>query len=180
MPIARFRLSKALGLRSRPSCGKGHQLHVDVRRDAALHLEQGLDRQQAVVADVDVGADRQQAARHRPVAILQRALDQRLLGQLRFQFAPQRDPLQQGAGGVHARQAVAEGGVHVEVGVDEGRLTRSPPASISRAPLAASAGPTAAMVSPSMAISARLPSARAGIANHEIHGLFPFGAMQGL
>ena len=97
------------------------QLQVEVGRDAAPHFEQRLNRQQPVVADVDVRADRQQAARDRPVAVLHRALDQRLLLQRRFEFAPQCDPFEQGAGLVHARQAVAEGGVHVEVGVDERR-----------------------------------------------------------
>ena len=48
-------------------------------------------------------------------------MHQRILRQLRFQLAPQGDAFEQGAGGIHARQAVAERGVHVEVGVDERR-----------------------------------------------------------
>ena len=70
---------------------EGHQLHVQVRRHAALHFQQRFHGQQAVVAHVHMGADSQQAARHGPVAIAHGALDQRVLGQLRLQFAPQRD-----------------------------------------------------------------------------------------
>ena len=73
------------------------------------------------VADVDVAADGEQALRHRPVAIGERALDQRLGGQQRLQLAPERDAFEQRAAGVDARQAVAERRVHVEVRIDEGR-----------------------------------------------------------
>ncbi len=68
-----------------------------------------------------MGADRQQALADRPVAVAERPLDDRVLGQERLQLAPQGDAFQQGARLVGARRAVGEGGVHVEVGVDEGR-----------------------------------------------------------
>ncbi|MCY1425536.1 hypothetical protein D9M71_413250 [compost metagenome] len=100
---------------------EGDQLQVQPGFDLLLHVQQRLHRQQARIADIDVAADRQQALGHRPVAVLQGALDQRLLGQLRLQLAPQGDAFEQGAGGIHPRQAVGQGGVHVEVGVDEGR-----------------------------------------------------------
>ncbi len=100
---------------------EGDELQVQVGLDPLAHVQQRLHRQQAVVAHVHVGADRQQALGHRPVAIRQRALDQGLLRQLRLELAPQRDAFQQRAALVHARQAVAERGVHVEMRVDEGR-----------------------------------------------------------
>jgi hypothetical protein len=77
--------------------GKGHQLQVEVGRTRSLHVQQRLHGQQARVADVDVRADGQQALGHRPVAVGQRALDQRLLREQRLQLAPQRDALQQRA-----------------------------------------------------------------------------------
>jgi hypothetical protein len=87
----------------------------------ALDVQQRLDREQAVVAHVDMRADREQPLGHRPVAVLQRALDQRILRQLRLQLAPQRDALEQRAALVHARQAVAQRRVHVEMRIDERR-----------------------------------------------------------
>ena len=60
---------------------EGDELQVDIGRDPSLHLEQRLDGGQPVVADIDMGADGEQALRHREVAIAQRALDHRLDGQ---------------------------------------------------------------------------------------------------
>jgi hypothetical protein len=117
--IARFRLSKAPA--QNPVLRKGNQLQVEVRRDAPLDLEQRFDGQQARIAHVDMAANRQQTARHRPVAVLQRALDQSLLGQLRFQFAPQRNAFEQRAGRIDARQTVGQRRVHMKMRVDEGR-----------------------------------------------------------
>ena len=82
-------------------------------------MQQRFHRQQPLVTDVHMRADRQQALGHRPVAVLQRTLDQGFFGQQRLQLAPQRDAFEQRAALVHARQAVAQRGVHVEVGVDE-------------------------------------------------------------
>lgn len=92
---------------------------MQVRRDAALHFEQRLDCQQAIVADVHMAANREQPLRHGHVAIGHRAIDQRLLGEVGFQFAPQRDAFEQGARGVQARQAERQRGIHMEVRVDE-------------------------------------------------------------
>ncbi len=100
---------------------KRDQLQVEIRRDAPLHFEQRLDREQARIADVDVRADREQPVRDGPVAILQRALDSASCVSSRLQFAPQRDAFEQRARRVHARQAVGQRRVHVEVRVDEGR-----------------------------------------------------------
>ena len=68
-----------------------------------------------------MAADRQQALGDGPVAISQGALDQRVLGQEWLEFAPQRDAFEQRAAFVDARQAVAQGGVHVEMRIDERR-----------------------------------------------------------
>ena len=100
---------------------EGHQLQIDVGRNAALHFEQGIYRQQTRIADVNMAANRQQPFGHRPVAVGQRALDQRLLRQQRLQLTPQRNAFEQRARLIHARQAVTQRGVHMEVGVDKRR-----------------------------------------------------------
>ena len=78
---------------------EGDELQVEVRLHALAHVQQRLDGEQPVVADVDMRADRQQPLGHRPVAVLQRTLDQRLLRQLRLELAPQRDAFEQRAAG---------------------------------------------------------------------------------
>ena len=100
---------------------EGDELQVDIGRDLLLHLEQRLDGEQPVVADVDMGADGEQAHRDRPVAIGERALLHRLVGKQRLQLAPERNAFEQRAGRVDARDAVGERGVHVEMRIDEGR-----------------------------------------------------------
>ena len=98
---------------------EGHQLQVYVWGDLPAHLDQGLGRGQAVIADIDMGSDRQKPLRYGKVAVAKGALHHRFDGQQRLQFTPKGDPLQKRAGAVQARQAKAEGGVHVEMGVDE-------------------------------------------------------------
>ncbi len=114
-------LAHALRIAQYAVLREGHQLHVDVGRDLLLHLQQRFDRQQARVADIDVAANCQQALGHCPVAISHCAIDQRLLRQQGFEFTPQRNAFEQRARLVHARQAVAQRGVHVKVRVDKGR-----------------------------------------------------------
>ena len=101
--------------------GEGHQLQVEVGCNLLLHLQQSLHRQQTVIADIDMGTDRQQTASNGPVAILQRARHQRFLRQQRLEFAPKGDAFKQGAGTIDARQAVTERGIHMKVRIDEGR-----------------------------------------------------------
>jgi len=67
------------------------------------------------------GSRLEQSLGHRPVAIRQRAFDQRLLGQQRLELAPEGDAFEQRAALVDAWQAVAERRVHVEVRVAERR-----------------------------------------------------------
>ena len=100
---------------------KGDQLQVQVGRNAVFDLQHGAHRQQAGVAGVHVAADGQQAFGHRPVAVSQRTFDQRLLGQHRLEFAPERDPFEQRSTVVDARQSVAERRVHVKVRIAERR-----------------------------------------------------------
>jgi hypothetical protein len=100
---------------------EGDQLQVDIGRDPFAHLEQRLGGDQARVRDIDMAADRQQALGHRQIAIAQRPFDQRLARQGRTQFAPERDAFKQRARDVHPRQTQRQGGVHVEMRIDEGR-----------------------------------------------------------
>ena len=100
---------------------KGHELHINIGRDAPLDFEQRVHRQQARVAHIDMGANGQQALGHRPVAIGHGALDQRLLREQGLEFAPQRNAFEQRARGVDARHAVAQRGVHVEMRVNKRR-----------------------------------------------------------
>ena len=105
---------------------KGDELQVEIGRDLLLHLEQRFDRQQPVVADVDVRAHRQQTLGDGEVAIAQRAFGDRLVGQQRLQLAPQRDAFEQGARLVEPRQAERQRRVHVEMAVDERRRDQPP------------------------------------------------------
>ena len=100
---------------------KGDQLQVDVRGHKAADLDQRLGRGQAVVADIDMGADGQQPLCHGQIAIAQGAFHHRLDRQQRLQFAPERDAFQQRARPVQPGQAQAERGIHVKMRVDEGR-----------------------------------------------------------
>ena len=82
------------------------QLQVEVGLHLLAHVQERLHREQPRVADVDMRANREQALRHRPVAIAKRTLDQRFLREQRLQFPPERNALEQRAAPVDARQAV--------------------------------------------------------------------------
>ena len=99
-----------------PILGKGHELEIDVGRHLLLDLEQRIDGEEAGVADVDVAADRQQALRHRPVAIGQRTFST-IASCVRLGFSSPDGamPSQQCARAVAARQADRQGRVHVEM-----------------------------------------------------------------
>ena len=101
---------------------EGDQLQVDMVADLVAHRQERFDTLQPVlVGGVDMAADRKQAHRDSPVAIVEGAgLD--LLDALeRLQLAPQRNAFEQGTRRIDARRAVGERRVHVEMGVDEGR-----------------------------------------------------------
>ena len=100
---------------------KGDELKVEVGSDPLLRFEKRFDGQQPIVAHVDVAAHGKKAHGHGPVAIGERPFEHRLVGQERFQLAPQRDALEQGAGAIDARNAVGQRRVHMEVHVHERR-----------------------------------------------------------
>ena len=101
--------------------GEGDELEVEVGGDLGADVEEGLDAEEAVVAGVDVAADGEEAHGDGPVAVGQRAVADFLDGGDLAELAPEGDAFEQRAGGVDAGEAVGEGRVHVEVGVDEGR-----------------------------------------------------------
>ncbi len=101
--------------------GKGDQLQIDIGRDLFANLDHRLHGHQSGIASIDMTADKEQALRHRQIAIAQRTIDQFLLRHDRAQLSPERDALEQGAGYVHARQSERQGGVHVEMRIDERR-----------------------------------------------------------
>ena len=82
---------------------KGDELEVEVGRDAALHLEERVDGEKPVVADVDMAADGEEPLRDGEIAVAQRPLDHGLGRQERLQLAPERDALEERAGFVEAR-----------------------------------------------------------------------------
>ncbi len=104
-----------------PVLRKGDELQVEIGLHLLPHLEQRLDGEQPVVADVDMAADGEKALRHGEIAIAERALGDRLVRQLRLEFAPERDPFQQRPGDVEPGQPERQRRVHMEVAVDERR-----------------------------------------------------------
>ena len=100
---------------------KGDELQIDVRRNLALHIEQRVDGEQAVVANVDMAADGEKPARRRQIAIAQSPLDHGLCRELRLQLAPQCNALKQRARLVQPREPERKRRIHVEVAIDEGR-----------------------------------------------------------
>ena len=100
---------------------KGHQLQVEIGFHPLAHLQHGGDGVQMVRRGVHMGADRQQAQRHGPVAIGQGAVHHLVDRGLIAQFAPEADAFEQRARGVDARRAVAERRIHVEMRIDKGR-----------------------------------------------------------
>jgi hypothetical protein len=102
-----------------PEAAHGHAGADDRSRAAAP--PEGTTGEQARIAGVDVGADREQPAAHRPVAVGHRAVDQRLLREQGLQLAPQRDAFEQRARGIDARHAIAQRRVHMKVRIDKRR-----------------------------------------------------------
>ena len=68
-----------------------------------------------------MGANGEQAHGDRPVAIGERARLDLFFGLQRFQLAPERNALKQGARGIDARGAIGKGGIHMEVRVHQRR-----------------------------------------------------------
>src|SRR6516165_2504487 len=108
------------GMAEEPVLREGDELEVEEGADLALHLEQGLDREELVVADIHMAADGEAAARDRPAAELMSARLDGLDLKMRLQLRPERDALQQRAALVEPRPAEAQGRIHMEMGIDEG------------------------------------------------------------
>ena len=100
---------------------KRDELHVEIGLHARANVDQRLDGEQPRITDVDMRADREQALGDGPVAVRERALDDRVLRERGLQLAPQRDPFEQRSAGVDARHPVRQRRVHVEMRVDERR-----------------------------------------------------------
>ena len=110
-----------MGERKYPVLREGDQLQVEIGLHPVAHMQQRLHREQAVVADIDMRAHREQSLGDREVAVAKSALDHRLLGEQGLELAPERDAFEQRAGLVEARETERERGVHVEMRIDEGR-----------------------------------------------------------
>jgi hypothetical protein len=76
---------------------KSDELQLKVGLDARFHMQEGLDREQAWVAHIDVRSDGQQALRDGPIAVGHGPLHNGLLRELGFEFAPQGNAFEQGA-----------------------------------------------------------------------------------
>ena len=68
--------------------GKRDQLQFEIRRHAPLDLEQGIHREQAVVANVHMATNRQKPLGDGHIAIGHGAGDHRVLGQVGLELAP--------------------------------------------------------------------------------------------
>ena len=90
-------------------------------RDLVAELDEGPERDQVRVADVDVRADQAGPLGDLPEDRLAGAVLDVLVGQRRLALGPGQDALDQRAGLVVARLADGEDGVHVDVRIDERR-----------------------------------------------------------
>ena len=113
---------------------KGDELQVEIGFHLLFHLDERFDRDQPVVAHVDMTANGEQALRDGEIAVGERALRHRFVGEMRLEFAPERDSLEQRAGDVEAGKAKRQRRVQVKVAIDEraaregSRARRSPAA----------------------------------------------------
>ena len=82
---------------------EGDELQIEIRLHLLPDLDQRLDREQAIVANVDMAADGQQPLRDREIAVAQRPLRHRLVRQMRLELSPERDTLEQRAGDIQSR-----------------------------------------------------------------------------
>ena len=100
---------------------KGDELQIEIGLHLLFHLDERLDGDQAVVADVDMAANGEQALRDGEIAVAQRTLRHRFVSEVRLEFAPEGDSLEQRAGDVEAGKAERQRRVQVKVAIDEGR-----------------------------------------------------------
>ena len=121
-----LQVAKAVGRAQQAILREGHQLQIEVGRDALPYLKQGLHGQQAEVAGVHMRTNGQQTTGHRPVAVAQGALDDSVVGQLGLEFPPQGNAFEQRAAFVHAWLAIGQGRIEMEMRIDERRAEQQP------------------------------------------------------
>ena len=109
------------GKRQDPVLREGDQLQLDEVADLLAQLDQGPERGQRRVADVDVGADQAGPLGDLPEDRLAGAALDVVVGQERLALGPGEDALDQRAALVVARLADGQDRVHVDVRVDERR-----------------------------------------------------------
>ena len=105
----------------KPVLRKSDQLQFEIGGDAAFYFEHRVNAAQMVGRCVDMGPDRQKSHGGCPVTIAHSALDHFVDGCDFAQLAPQADALDQRAAGIHARQTIGQGCVHMEMRIDKGR-----------------------------------------------------------
>ena len=101
--------------------GKRDELQIEIGLHPLFHIEQRFDGDQPVVANVNMAANGEQALRDSEIAVTQRTLRHRFVGEMRFEFAPEGDSLKQRARDVQTRKSKRQGRVEMKVAVDEGR-----------------------------------------------------------
>jgi hypothetical protein len=104
-----------------PVLREGDQAQVDDVGHLGLELEEGLERDEVRVADVDVAADEARALGDFPADRLARSGLDVLVGQRGLALGPGLDALDQRAGLVVARLADRQDRIEVDVRVDERR-----------------------------------------------------------
>ncbi len=68
--------------------GKRDELQIEIGLHLLLHLDERFDGDQPVVAHVDMTANGEQALRDGKIAVTQRPLRHRFVGEMRLEFAP--------------------------------------------------------------------------------------------
>jgi hypothetical protein len=118
-----------------PVLGEGDQPEVDDVADLLAQLEEGLERDEVRIADVDVAADEAGALGDLPADRLTGAILDVLVGERGLPLGPGEDPLDERAGLVVARLADGQDGIQMNVRIDERR--RQQPAAGVELPVAA-------------------------------------------
>ena len=104
-----------------PVLGKGDEAEVDDVAELLAKLQQGAERGERRVADVDVGADESSPLGDLPEDRLAGPRLHVLVGQRWLPLGPGEDPLDERARLVVARLADGQDGIEVDMGVDERR-----------------------------------------------------------
>ncbi len=111
----------AVGIRFDSLLRKGDNLQIDEIGGLLFHRQQRLQGRQRRVGDIHMGADVLDAEIAQHADGFQRSLTGVLRGNTRFALAPAGDAFKQGAAAVPLRLARGEGGVKMDMRLDEGR-----------------------------------------------------------